>query len=58
MERAVDVHAMRLVPRERARAAAALYALLDRGREPVTAQRAERLIAALSGERCEGPQSE
>ena len=58
MERAVEVHGMRLAPRERAHAAAALYALLDRGREPVTAQRAQRLIAALAGERREGPERE
>ena len=47
-ERTFDARATRLPPRERARAVAAVYDLLDRSREPATAQRVERLIEALS----------
>ena len=53
-ERTLDAHTERLTPRERARAVAAIYELLDRAREPGTAQRVERLIDALTSRAREG----
>lgn len=50
VERTLATHAIGLAPRDKARAVAALYALLDREREPVTAERVERLIGGLTGE--------
>ena len=48
-ERTLKAHAVRPGARDWARAVAALYELLDRTREPATAQRVERLIEALTG---------
>ena len=47
--RTLKAHAVRPGARDRARAVAALYELLDRTREPSTAQRVERLIEVLTG---------
>ena len=58
-QRTLQAHAVRPTPRDWARAVAALYELLDRTREPATAQRVERLMAALtSKERGEGSEPE
>ena len=50
VERTLATHAITLAPRDKARAVAALYLLLDREREPATAARVLRLIEGLGGE--------
>ena len=47
-ERTLKTNTIDLAPREKARAVAAIYELLDREREPATAARMKRLIEVLS----------
>lgn len=49
IERTLATQGLALEPRDKARAVVALYLLLDREREPVTAQRVERLVQGLAG---------
>ena len=58
-QRTLQAQALRPAPHDWARAVAALYELLDRRREPATAQRVERLMEALTGkERSAGSERE
>ena len=50
VERTLELQSVAVAAPDKARAVAALYALLDREREPVIAERVGRLIEGLAGE--------